>query len=57
MAIYFDHRVQCPSPGANVDIAWHYSKPVLAVATRNEGGTGGYVQLYDEEVNNSLTES
>ena len=28
----------------------HNIKAMLAVANRNEGGTGGYVPLYDEEV-------
>ncbi|XP_022095457.1 intraflagellar transport protein 140 homolog isoform X2 [Acanthaster planci] len=48
MTVYFDHRVQTPTVGANVDIAWHPTHPYLAVATRGETG-GGYVQLYNEE--------
>ena len=49
MTVYFDHRVQPPSSGANVDIAWHPTHPYLAVATRPDVG-GGFVQVYNEEV-------
>ncbi|XP_033630790.1 intraflagellar transport protein 140 homolog [Asterias rubens] len=48
MTVYFDHRVQPPSSGANVDIAWHPTHPCLAVATRPDVG-GGFVQIYNEE--------
>ncbi|XP_071962146.1 intraflagellar transport protein 140 homolog [Antedon mediterranea] len=47
MAVYFDHRVQTVA-GSQVDIAWHDTQLLLAVATRTEGG-GGTVQLYNEE--------
>lgn len=50
MAIFFDHQVQAPDTGGNVDISWHDVEPLLAVASRNDGG-GGFVQLYNEEVN------
>lgn len=48
MAIFFDHQVQAPDTGGNVDISWHDVEPLLAVASRNDGG-GGFVQLYNEE--------
>lgn len=49
MAIFFDHQVQAPDTSGHVDICWHQEHPLLAVASRNDGG-GGFVQLYDDEV-------
>ncbi|PIK61717.1 putative intraflagellar transport protein [Apostichopus japonicus] len=48
MAIFFDHQVQAPDTSGHVDICWHQEHPLLAVASRNDGG-GGFVQLYDDE--------
>ncbi|XP_070580461.1 intraflagellar transport protein 140 homolog isoform X2 [Ptychodera flava] len=48
MAVYFDHKVEKPIPGPSVDIEWHSSYPLLAVASRSDGG-GGCVHVYRDE--------
>ncbi|XP_077862626.1 intraflagellar transport protein 140 homolog [Saccoglossus kowalevskii] len=48
MAVYFDHKVEKPIAGPSVDIAWHSVRPLLAVASRGDGG-GGTVHVYREE--------
>ena len=50
MAVYFDHKIQAPNVGIQTDIAWHSSYPLLAVASKNELGVGGSVNLYLDEV-------
>ena len=50
MAVYFDHKIQAPNVGIQTDIAWHSSYPLLAVASKNERGVGGSVNLYLDEV-------
>lgn len=51
MAVYFDHKIQAPNVGVQTDIAWHSSYSLLAVASKNEPGVGGAVNLYLDEVN------
>ena len=49
MAIYFDHKLQFPNPGEHLDICWHPSFPLLAVAT-DHPATRGTVDVFSEEV-------
>ena len=45
MAVYFDHKVEKPVPGPSVDISWHSKRPLVAVASRGDGG-GGFIHIY-----------
>ncbi len=48
MAVYFDHKLQSPTPGGHALCAWHSNFPVLAAA--GQSTFGGSVNLYNEEV-------
>lgn len=46
MAVYFDHRIDAPeSSGAPLQLTWHATSPVLAVASSSPS-SGGTVDVY-----------